>query len=241
MVLRRKTAVAAVVLGAGVIATVGLTAAAQAGHLRPKAATPVREALIPGHTQCVSPNRTHGAPLAFPSCNPPVGTYGPNLTTGTPDQNGLPANMNAGVRLQMILSPPDMLLQAVMNDQYCQPAFGGPCTSTGESLRDYVGGLNVDIRFRLTDHWNGASGTEPATMVDIPIPCPVSCVAVGPGTPGGQCVSSTSMNALVPGSIISGKRMSWEILSLVVQDGGSDGNPATTPNDLWLVRGLFQP
>jgi hypothetical protein len=33
----------------------------------------------------------------------------------------------------------------------------------------------------------------------------------------------------------------WEVRDLFVQDGGSDGNPATTPNDPWLVRGLFQP
>ena len=34
--------------------------------------------------------------------------------------------------------------------------------------------------------------------------------------------------------------MNWEVLRLVAQDGGSDGNPATTPNDTWLVR-VFQP
>jgi hypothetical protein len=134
-----------------------------------------------------------------------------------------------------------MILQASIDDQYCQPAFAGPCTSTGESLRDYVGGLNVDTSFRLTDHWNGPSGTETATVVDFPIPWPVSCVAVGPGTPGGQCASTTSINALIPGAIVAGKRMSWEVLTLSVQDGGSDGNPATTPNNPWLVRGLFQP
>lgn len=241
MVLRPKAGLAAVVVGTGLIATVGLTATGQANHLRPKFATPVREALIPGHKQCTAPNRTHSPSIALPSCNPAVPGYGPNLTIGTPDVNGLPVGMNAGVKLKMTLSPPDMQLQASIDDQYCQPAYTATCTNTGESLSDYVGGLNVDISFRLTDHWNGPSGTETATVVDFPIPWPVSCTPVGPGTPGGQCVSSTSVNALSAGAIIAGKRMSWEVLSLTVQDGGSDGDPATTPNNPWLVRGLFQP
>jgi hypothetical protein len=239
MVLHRKTGLAVVALAAGIIATVGITAVSQATHLRPKSAPVVRESLIPAHKGCVSPNNTHNPPLALPSCSPAVGGYGPFLTIGTPDVNGLPVGMNAGVKLQMVLSPPDMLLQASIDDQYCTPAYAGPCTSTGESLRDYVGGLNVDMSFRLTDHRNNAPAT--GTVVDFQIPFPVSCVAVGPGSPGGQCVSSTSLNALVAGSIVSGFRMNWEVLTLQVQDGGADGNPSTTPNNPWLVRGLFQP
>ena len=50
------------------------------------------------------------------------------------------------------------------------------------------------------------------------------------------------MNTLSPvRSRSRGKRQSWEVCSCSSQDGGTDGNPATTPNDMWLVRGLFQP
>jgi hypothetical protein len=243
MVLRKRDGLAAVVIGAGLILAVGVTGVGQATHIRPKSASPVRESLIPAHNRCGVPNRTHGPSIAVPSCNPAVNTS-PNLTTGTPDNNGLPANMASQVRLQMITTPPDMVLQASINDQYCKPAFAGACTNTGESLNDYVGGLNVNIEFRLTDHWNSTSpggGTDTATSIDFPIPWPVTCTSVGPGTPGGQCTSSTTLNSLVPGAVLGGKRMSWEVVSLVVQDGGSDSNPATTPNDTWLVRGLFQP
>jgi hypothetical protein len=243
MVLRKRDGLAAIVFGSGLILAVGVTGIAQASHIRPKSATPIRESLIPAHNKCGAPNRQHGPSIALPSCNPPV-NVSPNLTTGTPDNNGLPANMASQVRLQIQSTPPDILLQASINDQYCKPLFAGACTNTGEALNDYVGGLNVNIEFRLSDHWNNVApggGPDPATVVDFPFPWPVTCAAVGPGTPGGQCISSTSVNAIAPGAVLAGKRESWEVLNLVVQDGGSDSDPATTPNDTWMIRGLFQP
>ena len=56
---------------------------------RPKGASPMQVSLVPAYTACTSSNSTHGAPLAFPSCNPPdpASAY---LTTGTPDANGRP-------------------------------------------------------------------------------------------------------------------------------------------------------
>jgi hypothetical protein len=230
-----------VALGAALLLSASLVSLAQANHLRPKFASPIRDALIPAHNQCTAPNRTHNPTITLPSCNPAV-NVSPYLTTGTPDNNGLPANMAAHLRLDMTFSPPDMQLQAVINDQYCKPTFTASCINTGESLSDFVGGLNVHLGFRLTDHWNGAGATDTATVVDFPVDWPVSCAPVGPGTPGGQCVATTTINTLFGGgAIIAGKRMSWEVSQLYVQDGGSDGNPATTPNDMWLVRGLFQP
>jgi hypothetical protein len=244
MVLRKRDGLAAIVVAAGLMIAVGATSVAQASHIRPKSATPIRESLIPAHNKCGAPNRTHGPTFTLPSCNPPV-NVSPNLTTGTPDNNTLPANMASQVKLQIQSTPPDILLLASINDQYCKPTFAGACTSTGEALNDYVGGLNVNIEFRLSDHWNAVTsggGSDPATVIDLPpIPWPVTCTAVGPGTPGGQCTSSTTLNSLIPGAVLGGKRESWEVLNLVVQDGGSDSDPATTPNDTWLVRGLFQP
>src|SRR6185503_194505 len=39
---------------------------------RPKGATPFLTYLVPAYNTCVSPNRQHGPPLAFASCNPPT-------------------------------------------------------------------------------------------------------------------------------------------------------------------------
>ena len=41
------------------------------GYPRPKGATPLRVSLVPAYEECSAPNRTHGAPLVSPSCNPP--------------------------------------------------------------------------------------------------------------------------------------------------------------------------
>ena len=246
MVARRRSRLIATALGAALLLAVGVSSIGQASHIRPKGATPIRESLVPAYRPCAVPNRTHQGPLALPSCNPPVNTS-PNLTTGTADSNGLPANMTSGVRLDMLIPPavgaPDLLFQVVINDQYCRVVLP-TCTNTGESLDDFVGGLNVHFEFRVSDHANATSGgtfVDPATVVDFPIDLNISCVAVGPGSPGGQCTVVTGMNAIVPGSVPSAKRSIWEVTQLFVQDGGSDGNPATTPNDTWLVRGLFQP
>src|SRR5207253_8450882 len=58
---------------------------AAAGYARPKGATPLHVSLVPAFAACAPPgNRTHGAPLAYPSCAPPVQTSS-FLTVGTPD------------------------------------------------------------------------------------------------------------------------------------------------------------
>src|SRR4051794_18345660 len=54
---------------------VGLAPAASAhasGYPRPKGASPINVSLVAGFRPCTTPNRTHGAPLAYPSCTPPA-------------------------------------------------------------------------------------------------------------------------------------------------------------------------
>ncbi len=57
------------------------------GYPRPKGATPVHVALVPAFSECMAPGRTHGAPLSFGSCAPPVRRSQP-VTIGTPEANG---------------------------------------------------------------------------------------------------------------------------------------------------------
>jgi len=49
---------------------------AMASHEHPLGASPVRVPLVPAFDACTSANSTHGLPLNFPSCNPPVPTSG---------------------------------------------------------------------------------------------------------------------------------------------------------------------
>ncbi len=41
------------------------------GYPRPAGAAPLRVSLVPTYASCTAPNREHGPPLAFGSCNPP--------------------------------------------------------------------------------------------------------------------------------------------------------------------------
>ena len=88
---RKRVSVALLVGAVGVMGLMVMAQMASATHPRPKGATPLRVSIVPAFKQCTAPNRTHGAPLAFPSCNPPVQTSN-FLTVGSPDANGAPAN-----------------------------------------------------------------------------------------------------------------------------------------------------
>ena len=70
----RKRMVLPVALAVGALVMMVVASMASATHPRPKGATPLYASLVPAYNACGTPNRTHGPPLAFPSCNPPVQT-----------------------------------------------------------------------------------------------------------------------------------------------------------------------
>ena len=78
---------------------------ASATHPRPKGATPISVSVVPAYNACAAPNRTHGPPLAFPSCNPPVQSSN-SLTVGSPDANGAAANGVANIRIAVLVGTP---------------------------------------------------------------------------------------------------------------------------------------
>ena len=69
-----------------------------AAYPRPAGASPLRVSLVPAYEICDTPDREHGPPLAFGSCNPPV-AESQALTVGTPDANGQPSASVASARL----------------------------------------------------------------------------------------------------------------------------------------------
>lgn len=247
MSLLRDRRCVASVLALVAVGTLFLAGASDATHMRPKSARPIREALVPAFKECTFPNRSHKPALSFPSCHPPEVTN-KTLAIGTPDVNGLPANSVSFVKLNMLIPPaagaPDLTIRADVKDVYCNVALP-TCTNTGEALDDYVGSVGLQMRFRVTDHCNfssaPASCTDPATVIDFTASVKVACGAVTGGPPGGRCALDTTINSLVPGTVLAGERMVWELPSLVVEDGGQDGDASTTPNEEFLVRGLFQP
>src|SRR5690242_20853895 len=96
----KKKMVLPMALAVGTLGLMAVSQIASGSHVRPKGATPLRASLVPAFKACGTPNRTHGAPLAFPSCNPPVqaSSY---LTVGTPDANGAPSNSIGSILLKV--------------------------------------------------------------------------------------------------------------------------------------------
>jgi hypothetical protein len=239
----------------GILALTGMVAGllvtaqiSSATHPRPKGATPFRVSIVPSFKQCTSPNRTHGAPLAFPSCNPPVQTSS-YLTVGSPDANGAAANSVASVRLDVqagVPGPPedsDVLIKSSGSDIRCTPAGGVAVCGTANAADgpDYSGELQGNAIIRISDHYNGPNLNEAATVQDIPFPVNATCVATTSTSTGGLCTANTSANATVPGSVKDTQRSVVEIQQIQISDGGADGQVSTPDNTLFGVQGIFIP
>jgi hypothetical protein len=203
-------------------------AATVGAYPRPKGATPLRVSLVPAFQACTAANRTHGAPLAFGSCAPPVQASA-QLTVGTPDApgNGAAANSVGFVNYKALAS--DVRLTASITDVRLKA-----------TLADYAGQLQVDSTVRITDRLNGPSQTEPATGTDTNFPVTVPCATNGT-TVGSTCSVVTTFNAVTPGAIVANVRSIWELADTKVYDGGADGVASTAPNTLFERQGVFIP
>lgn len=222
---------------------------ALATHPRPKGASPIRVSLVPSYTACASPNRTHGPPLAFPSCNPPTQTS-QSLTVGTPDANGAAANAVAFVRVVVVVGNPappddsDVKLSGSGTDIRCKAGVAACGSANAADGADYTGEIQANAQIRITDHFNAVApggGSDPGTVVDIPFPTNVPCSATANTGIGSTCAIDTTANAIVPGAVIDGKRAIVETGQIFVTDGGPDGLVATTPNTTIALQGIFIP
>ena len=244
MTIKRKM-VLPLVLAVGALGFMAVSQVASGSHVRPKGASPLRVSLVPAFKQCLSPNRTHGAPLAFPSCNPPVQTSN-FLTIGSPDANGAGANSNGFILLRVkATSPEDVLIDSIISDVRCQPATVSTVCATANAADgpDYTGSLQGNAQIRITDHYNGPSLNEAATVTDNPFPVnSPACVSTSLTSVGSTCTTSTTANAVVPGAVKDTQRGVVEIQQLQVFDGGADGVATTTAdNTLFEVQGIFIP
>jgi hypothetical protein len=221
---------------------------AHATHPRPQGATPITTSLVPAFKQCTAPNRTHGAPLAFPSCTPP-GPTSLFLTVGTGDNNGALANSVGRARFDTVAGVPgppedsDMFIAMKMSDVRCRPATAGavcPAPNTADGP-DYTGELQLLATSRIIDHYNGSNLDEAATVVDIPLPVNATCAATADTSVGGTCSVTTTFNTVVPGAIRDSMRTVWQLGQVQILDGGADGKVSTSDNSLFAVEGVFVP
>lgn len=233
-------AAALLVLGLMVVAQ-----SATATHVRPKAATPFYASLVPAYNACTSPNRTHAAPLSYGSCNPPVQSS-PNITVGTPDANGAPANSVGSLKLKALNgtgpNDSDVGIESSITDIRCQGSTTACGTTNTAAGPDYVGGLITRLSLRITDHNNGPAGgpfTEAATGTS-PFTYVSACTNTA-NTIGAACTANTTVNSLLPGAVVEGKRGVYEISQVQVYDGGTDGTAGSGPENLFATQGIFIP
>ena len=174
-----------------------------ARYVRPRGATPFVASLVPAFKPCVNPDATHGAPLAFPSCRPPV-QESPNATVGTPDANGKPANSVGSVKL------------AVGTGDVRETVSITDVRNKG-SLSDYTDALQETSSVRITDRANGP-GDDQGTVEDVPFSTTVPCVPTADTSTGSVCSIDTTFNAIEPGVVVDGDRAVWQLGQVQVLD-----------------------
>ena len=248
---RTLWAAAATLLAALTIFTLPASIARGSGFVRPKGASPYRTSLVPLYERCARPgtnnrpvNTVHGPGLTdangnqLGACKDPELISG-MLTHGTPDVNAKAANAmgffvmaakpgnsstpedEADVRVSMSLT--DVRLQ--------------------RNLADYTGELQLSLDTRITDAANGPGLNDAATMKDFYWEAAVPCTATSSSAIGATCALTTTVDALIPGTITEGKRTVWEQHDHIhVFDGGEDMD-ADTEDDhlLFAVQGVYVP
>jgi hypothetical protein len=201
--------------------TVTFVVSGGTGYVHPKSAPTLDISLVPAHVGCTSGNRTHGPPLAFASCSPPVQASS-HLTIGTPARSVAGAHIRAvpgaGADVRLTVSATDVRRQS--------------------DLADYTGELEAAQTLRITDRLNpDARGT----VTDYVFPVPVPCTATASTVEGAVCAVSTTANALVPNAVRGNIRSVWDWGAVKVFDGGPDGVASTQDNTLFLTQGVFVP
>ena len=212
--------------GVGMSGTVTVTPAT--GYARPKGATPFRASLAPAYKPCTSANRTHGSPLAFPSCSPPV-QVSDWLTIGSPDANGKGASSVGSVTVTVLPSPADVRFKSSLTDIRKKSDFS-----------DYAGELQARLPLRVTDKLNGPATDEPGTG-DTALTFAIPCAGTADTTIGSACSITTTANSLIPGAVVDGSRAIWELSNPQVFDGGADGVASTAGNTLFADQAVFVP
>jgi hypothetical protein len=202
-------------------------------YVRPKGATPLRVPLVPAFMACASPNRTHGAPLAYGSCAPPTQASS-NLTVGTLDANGVPDQAIGFVTLRAIVG--NSSTPADEADARIDTSLADVRQKSG--LADYSGELSTVLHVRLTDRLSGFA----QTVEDFPFSVTVPCTVTPDPAIGSSCSVDTTADAVTPGAVSESKRSIWALDKVEVYDGGPDGLASTTSgNTVFETQGVFVP
>ena len=198
------------------------------GYVRPKSATSMRVSLVPGFDPCTEPNRTHGPPLAFGSCDPPR-TSGRYASLGDQSEGRVTLTVKPGTGA----SAWDVHVSASVSD--VTRNFDGA---------DALGSLDLTLTPRITDRANGGlrlfAGTtsEPGYNTN-PLHVDLPCTSTSDPGVGSTCAVQTTFAAL---SGLSGKRAVVGLDQLTIYDGGEDGYVESREDNTPLAtQGVFVP
>jgi hypothetical protein len=212
-------------------------------YARPKGATPLLVSLALAYERCASPTEQHGPPLSAGSCGSPRPSSN-FLTVGTLDANGARANAVGSVRYDAQINtaptPNDVPINVSTTDVRCRNGTSTACGSANAAAGpDYSGQLQETTMLRITDR--DYSPTDSGTTQDIPFGIAVPCSATTDPAIGSACGISTSANSVVPGSVKSGKRATWQLARVEVLDGGASGVAGASDATLFEDQGVFVP
>ena len=113
-----------------------------------------------------------------------------------------------------------------------------------KDLTDYTGTLHANLPVRITDKNNTPSpgGPGAATTQPFSYGFEIPCAATSDPAAGSDCTLQTTLDTLVPNTILESRRSVWQIGQVKVFDGGADGDGSTTAdNTLFATQGLFVP
>jgi WD40-like Beta Propeller Repeat len=196
---------------------------------RPKGASPMYISLVPAFARCTTPDRSHGSPLSFGSCAPPVQSSS-ELTVGAPDANGKPVKSIGYATLSTRAGNPSTPVDEA------DVRLGVTVTDVRRmvDLEDYAGSLEARPTLRITDHDNtpNPGGPGAATVTDLPFPFAVQCTVTPSSTVGSSCAVATTADAVLGGAVKEGRRTVWQLGGFEVRDAAGA---------VFLRQGLFVP
>jgi hypothetical protein len=141
-------------------------------------------------------------------------------------------------------SPEDILFSGSISDVRC---FSGTSASVCNLANnfdgpDYSGQLQANATIRVSDHYNGPSLTEAATVQDIPFPINFVCANTVDTSIGGLCTVDNQGPVVCPEcGVQEGVRTVVGITQFEVFDGGQDGAISTNDNTVFMRQGIFIP
>ena len=208
----------------------------------PRPPRPSTHQLVPAYEECTTPNRQHPAPLVLQLLQP----ADPDLhfaTVGTPDANSQPAKSVGSLKLLAIGEVPINTGNGNQSDITIDFSLTDVRDKTTPA-NDYTGGLRAKAELQITDRQNTPypGGPGPGTVVRfVRVQRPLRTTP-SDATIGSTCALSTTANTLVPGQVLERQRAIWQLGTVEVDDGGTDGNPSTTgDNTLFATQGVFIP